>query len=102
MSIATRSLILVALLFAVVGCGPGSTPVPVETTPPSELIKKDLQYLIETGMVGSEMMSIQKNIDLIKESDPEKGAELQQDYDKLDKASSGQARGIAKKMAEKL
>lgn len=87
---------------AVLGCGPGSTPVPESTTPPSELIRTDLQYIVESGQVGSEMMTIQENITRIGEEDPDKAALLQKDYDQLEKARGSQARSIAKKMIEKL
>ncbi|MEW4562568.1 hypothetical protein AB1K70_08580 [Bremerella sp. JC770] len=94
---------LFGLLFSsVIGCGPGSTPVPENTTPPSERIRKDLQYIVDSGQVGSEMLTIQENITLISEENPDQGAQLQQDFDQLEKARGGQARAIAKKMMEKL
>lgn len=102
MSLLFRMAFLGFLVSAFVGCGPGSTPVPENTTPPSELIRKDLQYIVDSGQVGSEMMTIQENITRISEEDPDKAAQLQKDYDQLEKAGRGQARSIAKKMMEKL
>lgn len=91
-------VLLFMFVFGLVGCGPGSTPVPVSETPPAELIRKDLQYIVDSGTVGSEMLTIQENINKIKENDPAKAEELQKQYDRLDKARGSQARSIAKKM----
>ncbi|PQO26183.1 hypothetical protein C5Y96_22345 [Blastopirellula marina] len=102
MSSLLRLALFGILVSAVLGCGPGSTPVPENTTPPAELIRKDLQYIVDSGQVGSEMMTIQSNITRIGEEDPDKAAKLQEDYNQLEKARGNQARSIAKKMMEKL
>ncbi|MBA2115987.1 hypothetical protein [Bremerella alba] len=102
MQIIFRVIILSALGVGCLGCGPGSTPVPPNPTPPAELIKTDLSYIVETGQVGSEMDTIRANIEKINEEDPTKGVELQEDFNQLEKARGNQARSIAKKMMEKL
>ena len=94
-----RYILLLMSVFALVGCGPGSTPVPVNEGPaPAESIRTNLQYIIDSGTVGSEMLTIQDDINKIKETDPAKAEELQKQYDQLDKARGSQARSIAKKM----
>jgi len=98
----SRIVFLCLFVLTILGCSPGSTPVPENTTPPAELIRKDLQYIVDSGQVGSEMITIQKNIDEIKEEDAAKGAQLQESYDQLENARGNQARSIAKKMMEDL
>ncbi|QDV70408.1 hypothetical protein Poly24_41300 [Rosistilla carotiformis] len=90
------------LIGTCLGCGPGSTPVPASTTPPEESIRADLQYIIDSGTVGSELLTIQQNIEVIKETDPEKAAKLEAECKQLEEAPKSKVLSIAKGMQELL
>ncbi|QDU74853.1 hypothetical protein Pan97_18710 [Bremerella volcania] len=96
----SRLVVLGLVLFAI-GCGPGSTPVPPDTRPVTELIRQDLQGIVSSNQLGSEMVSIDKNLQKLAETEPDKAAELRQEYEKLQKSSGSPARQ-AKRMMEKL
>ncbi len=100
MSFITRIALVMAAAM-LLGCGPGGTPVPENTIPTTELIKNDLKSIATTNQLGSEMVTIDQNIEKLAETDPEKAAELRKDYEKLQQ-SSGSPAGQAKKMMEKL
>lgn len=97
-----RSAVLMLLIGLIVGCGPGSTPVPAPTTPLPERIKTDLQYIVNSGTKGSEMDTIERNIETLAETEPEKAAQLQTEFEKLKAARGPQAPAQAKKMIEML
>lgn len=100
MSLITR-IALVAAMAIVLGCGPGGTPVPENTIPVTELIKNDLKSIASSNQLGSEMVTIDENINKLAETEPDKAAELRKDYEKLQK-SGGSPASQAKKMIEKL
>ncbi|MHC2067081.1 hypothetical protein ACYFX5_06400 [Bremerella sp. T1] len=91
----------IVLFSAVVGCGAGSTPVPPDTRPVTELIRQDLEGILSSNQLGSEMVSIENRITKLAETEPEKAEELRAEYEKLQKSASSPARQ-AKKMMEKL
>lgn len=88
------TIVLLSIAISV-GCGPATTSVPATATPADAEIRSGLQYLAETGVVDSGIMSIEESIERM--SDPAKSAELKADLEKL-KAASGEA--AVKKQAE--
>lgn len=100
MSLFTRIACLVLVGLAL-GCQPAGTPVPENTIPPSEMIRNDLQSIINTNQLGSEMVTIEENINKIAETDPEKAEILRKEFDALNQRSGSPA-AKAKKMMEKL
>jgi hypothetical protein len=97
------TLVLCGILL-VAGCSnnPGSTPVDAPDLPQAELIKNDLQMVAESGQLGSEMGSIQQNLEAMKEADPAKAAELLKDLEELQSLSGDAAKSKAKAMIGKL
>jgi len=95
---------LVFAISLVLGCGESSTEVPVD--PPGltvrDLIKQDLQMIIDNGQLGSEMMSIENNLEKLKAENSGKAEELQKDLDELEKASGAKVKSIAQQMMNKL
>jgi hypothetical protein len=86
---------------ALIGCGgPGSVPVEQPDTGPAEAIKRDLQSTIDNGSLGSEMSSIEQNLEKL---DPAKAAELRKDLAELQKMSDpAQVKAKAQAMIGKL
>lgn len=102
-----RNLSVLWLLGAVfaIGCGPSSTEVPEQdpglTT--SDLIKQDLQMVVDNGQLGSEMMSIKNNLEKLKSDDAAKAEELLTDLEELESLGSGpRVKSKAKEMIDKL
>lgn len=94
---------LLSLAVAVVGCGPGSTPVEEEPGSSTEdLIRQDLQNAAETGQLGSEMMSIQNELEKLKQENPELAQELSEDLNELEGMQGSQAKSKAQSMIDKL
>jgi hypothetical protein len=85
-----------------VGCGPGSTPVEAPETSTVDLIKQDLQMTIDNGQMGSEMMSIQGNLDKMADENPQKASELREDLKELQGLQGAAAKSKAEEMIEKL
>lgn len=94
------SVVCITLLS--IGCGPSSTPVEAPETTTIDLIRKDLQPAAETGQLGSEMMSIQGNLDKLADEDPAKAAELREDLEELQGLSGSRAKAKANQMIGKL
>jgi hypothetical protein len=84
-----------------VGCGgPGSIPVEQPDNTPAEAIKRDLQSTIANGSLGSEMYSIEQNLDKL---DAAKAAELRKDLAELQKTTDpAQVKAKAQAMIDKL
>lgn len=97
-SIRIAALLLVGL---VLGCQPAGTPVPQNVIPIPELIRQDLETIVQTNQVGSEMVTIDENITKLAETEPEKAEALRKEYDKL-KSPGGSPAAKAKKMMSKL
>lgn len=89
-------------LLMTIGCGPGSTPVEAPQVTTTDLIRQDLQMTVESGQMGSEMMSIQGNLDKLADEDPAKAAELREDLKELQGLSDAAAKAKAKEMIGKL
>lgn len=94
-------LALLGFIVFAIGCGPGSTPVPPDTRPVTELIRQDLEGIVSSNQLGSEMVSIDQNLQKLAETESEKASELRKEYEKLQQSSGSPARQ-AKKMMEKL
>lgn len=94
-------LLLMVLLFSV-GCS-GDRAVPVTPPPAAEQLKVGLGEVSKAGQLGSAADGLATLISQLKESEPEKAAELEADLEKL-RAARGPAaiRAKAKAMAEKL
>ncbi len=97
-----RVFVLLFFVGLFLGCGPGSTPVPEQTTPPTDLIRRDLQHIVDSGIVGSEMLTIEENINTLAETEPDKAAELKTELESLKGARGAQATQQAKKMIDML
>lgn len=94
---------LLSLAVAVIGCGPGSTPVEEEPgLSTKDLIRQDLQNTAETGQLGSEMMSIQNELEKLKQENPELAQELSEDLNELEGMQGSQAKSKAQAMIDKL
>lgn len=95
---------MVTVLAFSIGCGEGSTPVaeqPAGTTV-SDLIKRDLQMVADSGRLGSEMMSIQNNLEKLKVEEPAKAEKLEADLEELRKASGSKVKAKAQQMIDQL
>ncbi|RCS41114.1 hypothetical protein DTL42_21280 [Bremerella cremea] len=100
-----KSLFHIAVLglFALaIGCTPASTTVEQVTIPLSDQIKADLDSIAASNQTGSEMIPLGEKINEFAKEQPEKGTELQKDYEKLKHAHGHAAGTLAKKMAAKL
>ena len=100
----TRMLPLVLVLALLpVGCAP--EPIEVDATQglsTAELLKQDLQMVVDNGQMGSEMGSIENNLFKLKETDAALADELSADLQELQSLSGNQAVNKAKSMIEKL
>ena len=94
-------LVCCALVLSV-GCGPGSTPVEAPETATTDLIKQNLQMVVESGEMGSEMMSIQGELDKMADENPQKATELREDLQELQGLQGAAAKRKAEEMIEKL
>ena len=92
-------MLVIALI---VGCGDGTTEVPVTETSRTDSIRRNLQSIADTGQKGSEMVAIEQDIRSLAETDPEKSAELSTEFEKLKGASGTQAKSQAQKMIDML
>ncbi len=94
-------LLLVAL---VIGCegGGGSVPVDAPQSSIADLIKNDLQMVVDNGEMGSEMMSIQNNLETLKSTDAAKADELLKDLEELEGLSGDAVKTKAEEMIGKL
>ncbi|MCC9606119.1 hypothetical protein LOC68_19480 [Blastopirellula sp. JC732] len=97
-----RVTLLIAMTLLMSGCGEHDESVQQPPVPPTEALRRDLQYIVEHKTVGSEIMTIQSSIEKLKETDPAKAEKLLAEYEKLDKSTGGQAAVQAKKMLEML
>lgn len=97
-----RCALLMLLTGLVLGCGPGSTAVPPPATTPADEIRTNLQYIVDSGTKGSEMMTIQQNIEKLAETEPDQADKLRAEFQKLEAARGPQAPAQAKKMIEML
>jgi hypothetical protein len=87
----------------VLGCGPGSTPVPVQQVPTTEILKVYLKNASETGQLGSEMSNIDEEIAKLVTEDAAKGNALKTDFEAVTKATSEAAvKSKVKEMIKKL
>lgn len=101
MSMFVRAAILFVVAL-VIGCGDGTTEVPVTETSNTDSIRRNLQSIADTGQKGSEMVAIEQDIQSLTETDPEKAAELSTEFEKLKAASGTQAKTQAQKMIDSL
>lgn len=96
-------MLCVGCLAVVIGCGEGATEVPVDTgISVSQLIKRDLEMVAQNGQMGSEMMSIENNLEKLKVEDPAKAEAFRKDLDELAKLSGARAKSKAEAMIGKL
>lgn len=97
-------LLACAVVLGFAGCGgPSSEPVEVDQgMSVEELIKQDLQMTVDNGQLGSEMMSIQNNLEKLKATDPAKAEELMKDLEELQGAQGASAKSKAQAMIQKL
>lgn len=69
----------------------------------ADLLKQDLQMVVDNGQMGSEMGSIENNIAIIRQTDAAKADELTADLQELQSMGSGPAvSDKAKSMIDKL
>ncbi|MEW4563244.1 hypothetical protein AB1K70_12005 [Bremerella sp. JC770] len=96
------SLIVLCTAVLLVGCSStssGDIPAPPS---PTDGLQRDLDYIVEHKMVGSELINIQENIERLSETDPDKAEQLRAEFKKLDKAQGARAAAIARKMIDLL
>lgn len=96
---------LLCLVLTMPGCfgGPGSTDViQNEGIPVADLLRQNLQPVAESGQLGSEKVSIEKNIELLSKEDSGKAAELSKDLKDLEGLSGAAAKAKANAMIGKL
>lgn len=101
MNRAVRGLIML-LVVAAVGCQEGSKEVEDPGLSRKDLIKQDLQIVVDNEQMGSEMMSIKNNLESLKETDPALAEELLKDLEELQGESGSSAASKAKDMIAKL
>lgn len=101
MNRAVRWAIMV-LVVAAVGCQEQSNEVEDPGLSRKELIKQDLQIVVENQQMGSEMMSIKNNLESLKSTDSALAEELLTDLEELEGKSGSAAASQAKSMIEKL
>ena len=95
-----RVSFLLLMCAMLIGCGDtSSTEKPAPPTA-SDAIRRDLDYIVQNKIVGSEVINIQENIERLKETEPDKAAALLVEFKKLDAAHGAKAAAIAKKMLE--
>ena len=102
---AVTSLVRISVLLLVViaiGCKEGSTPVEAPQSTVADLIKSDLQMIVDNGAMGSEMMSIQNNLETLKATDAAKADELLKDLKELEGMSGAKVKAKATEMLGKL
>ena len=104
MATVCRFLVCALLLASVTagGCGVSSTPIEQPTSSTVELIKSDLKMVIDNGQLGSEMMSIQNNLEKLREENSAKAEELLADLKALEQASGAAVKAKAQQMMDKL
>lgn len=94
------------LMFLVIaiGCNPdaGSTAVEDPGLSRADLIKNDLQVIVDNGEMGSEMMSIQNNLEALKADDAAKAEELLTDLKGLEGLTGEEIKTKAQAMMDKL
>ena len=78
-----RLLLLPVLVVIVLGCSPGSVSVEQPDDSPAEAVKRELETAAESGVLGSEMISIQENLEKMRGTDPAKADELLADLEQL-------------------
>lgn len=101
-SLSRVSLMLLLLVVFTVGCPSGSTPVEDPGLSTADLIKNDLQMVVDNGQMGSEMMSIKENLEKLKETDAAKADQLLADLTELEGLSGAQLTSKAQAMIDKL
>lgn len=102
-SLSRISLLLLFFAVLAIGCqGSGSTPVAAPAGSTTDLVKKDLQMIVDNGQMGSEMMSIQNNLEKLKATDAAKADELLADLKGLEGLSGEQLKTKAQAMIDKL
>ncbi len=95
------SIALVCLVFS--GCDPGSTEVQPIAVSPKDMLKANLQSPADTGMLGSEMVVIEENIEKLAVEDAAKADALRKDLEELKKANNAtKIKSKAKEMIGKL
>jgi hypothetical protein len=95
--------ILCVLTLMTIGCAPEPIDVDVDqgmTT--SELLKQDLQMIVDNGQMGSEMGSIENNLFKLKETNASLADELSADLQELQSLSGAEVVNKAKAMINKL
>ncbi|MFW6171881.1 MAG: hypothetical protein ACODAD_15450 [Planctomycetota bacterium] len=94
-----------AILFmvaAAIGCQQGSESVEDPGLSRKELITEDLRLVVENEQMGSEMMSIQNNLETLKSTDAALAEELLEDLEELEGMSGSAAKSKANEMIAKL
>lgn len=84
------------------GCGPGSTPVKVQTVPPADQVKQYLQVVVDGSDLGSAEESLATALEELKAADAAKGDELLKDFEELKGLSGEKAKAKAEEMIGKL
>ncbi|MBL6832479.1 MAG: hypothetical protein ISQ70_13850 [Pirellulales bacterium] len=99
------TVFIVAALLTVTstGCQPEGVEVDVaQGLSTSDLLKQDLQMVVDNGQMGSEMGSIENNLFKLKESDAALAEELTADLQELQSLQGSAAVSKAQSMIEKL
>ncbi len=104
MSSLFRVCLPLMFLVIAIGCNPdaGSTVVDDPGSSRAELIKTDLQMIVDNGEMGSEMMSVQNNLEALKADDAAKAEELLTDLQGLEGLSGEELKTKAQAMIDKL
>lgn len=91
------------MLVCLVGCGgPSSTPVPPPAISTVDLIRNDLKMIADSGQVGSEISSIQDNLNKYRDENPAVASELLTELETLQGLSGAPAKSKANEMIAKL
>src|SRR5262245_37523700 len=97
------SLLVCILVVGGASCGPKSIDVAPPDIGPAEAIKKDLQSVASSGSLGSEMRSIEQNLEKMKSTDAAKADALRKDLEALYKTTGAdQIKSKANAMIKKL
>ncbi|MFO7907790.1 MAG: hypothetical protein ACQESR_02870 [Planctomycetota bacterium] len=95
-------LSIMLFVVAAIGCQAGSEPVEDPELSRKDLIKQDLQIVVDNAQLGSEMMSIKNNLESLKSTDAALAEELLEDLEKLESLSGSATKSKAEEMIAKL
>ena len=85
---------VLVMFVAAAGCGGGleSTKLESPAQPGVSMVKSALESVAETGVLGSEMMSVQQGLEDMKSTDAEKAEKVSAAVGELSAATSAEAR----------